>query len=190
MGSIENLRRSALDRGIPIMMDDGIEFLTDYIKKNKVKNVLEIGTAIGYSAICMASLGCYVTSIERDYDRYIEAIDNVKSFGLSDKINLLFGDALDVDVDGKFDLIFIDGAKGQSIRFFEKYKVNMSLGGSIITDNLNFHGLVNDVSNIKSKNLKSLVKKIINYRKYLEKNGEYETKFYNIGDGISVSKKK
>lgn len=190
MGSIEDLRRSALDRGIPIMMDDGIEFLTDYIKQNNVKNVLEIGTAIGYSAICMARVGCNVTSIERDYDRYLEAIDNVESFGLSDRINLVFGDALEVDIDGEFDLIFIDGAKGQSIRFFEKYEVNLSLDGSIITDNLNFHGLVKDVSNIKSKNLRSLVRKIINYRKYLENNDKYVTKFYDIGDGISVSEKK
>lgn len=192
MGSISDIKKYALEKNVPIMMDDGIEFLKDYISKNNVKKILEIGTAIGYSSICMASVcdDVYITTIERDEKMYKKAIENVNDFNLNDRIKLVFGDALYTSSSDKYDLIFIDGAKAQSIKFFERYEGNLNDNGCIITDNLNFHGLTDDVDNIKSKNLRALVKKINNYKDYLKNNEKYVTKFYNIGDGISVSKKK
>ncbi len=176
---------------IPIMQKDGIEFLIDFIKKNNIKNILEIGTAIGYSAIKMASVSedINVVSIERDKVRYSEAVKNVNKCNLNDRIKLINDDAFNVELNDKFDLIFIDAAKAQNIKFFLKFEKNLGSNKFIITDNLNFHGLVNS-SEKMSKNLRQLVKKIKNYIEFLKDNKNYETIFYNIGDGISISKKR
>ena len=190
---IKEIKKYALENKVPIMMDDGIDFLTTFIIKHQIKSVLEIGTAIGYSAIMMALVnpGITVTSIERDEVRYLEALKNIKKLNLENRITLIFRDALDVKLSDKFDLIFIDAAKSQSIRFFEQFSRNLNKNGYIITDNMDFHGYVKkDESEIKSKNLRQLVRKIKEYRVFLETNTDYQTKFYSIGDGISVSMKK
>ena len=185
------LEEYASKNNIPIMQKDGIDFLTNFIKENNIKNILEIGTAIGYSAIkmCLVSDDIKVTTIERDEERYNIAIKNIKEFKLEDRINAICADALDVEIDGNYDLIFIDAAKAQSIKFFEKYEVLLNKKGFIITDNLDFHGLVNTNEKI-SRNLKQLVRKINNYIEFLKQNNNYETSFYKIGDGISISRKR
>ena len=177
---------------IPIMMSDGIEFLTDFIKKNNVKRILEIGSAIGYSAIRMALVSddVNVVTIERDTDRYNEAVVNINDFGLSDRINIIHDDALECSIDGKFDLIFIDAAKAQYIKFFEKYKHNLDVNGVIVSDNLDFHGMVNNIDSITNRNTKQLVRKISNYIDFLKNNDEFDTEFFSIGDGIGISKRK
>ena len=173
------------------MQKDGIQFLTNFIKDNNIKNILEIGTAIGYSAIKMALVdnNINIVSIERDEDRYNKAVKNVKKFKLNDRIRLIKDDAFNVELNDKFDLIFIDAAKAQSIKFFNKFEKNLNKNKYIITDNLKFHGLV-ESDEILSKNLRQLVKKIKDYIQFLKENNNYETTFYNIGDGISVSKKR
>lgn len=192
--NIRKIKEYAKENRIPIMLDDGIDFLTTFIIKNQIETVLEIGTAIGYSAIMMALCNpkLKVTTIERDEKRYMEALKNVKEFQLEDRITLIFNDALDVKIEGTYDLIFIDAAKSQSIKFFEKYKTNLKENGFIVTDNMQFHGYVlKKESEIKSRNLRGLVRKIKEYQKFLEENEEYKTMFYNnIGDGIAVSSKK
>lgn len=177
---------------IPIMQKDGIKFLTKYIKENNIKNILEIGSAIGYSSIKMALVNkdIRVTTIERDEIRYREAIKNISKFKLNDRINIILGDALDIDVTGKYDLIFIDAAKSQYIKFFEKFENNLNNKGIIVTDNLSFHGLVEDDSKTTNRNTKQLVRKIRNYIEYLKENKKYETTFYSLGDGVAISKKK
>lgn len=182
------IERYAKDNSIPIMQKDGIEFLINFILDKNIKNILEIGTAIGYSAIKMSLTGAYVTTIERDSKRYEIALTNIKKFNLEDKINAIYADALDIDLTGEFDLIFIDAAKAQSINFFKKYEKLLKKGGYIITDNLKFHGLVDSSDNL-SRNLRQLVRKIKNYIDFLKENDNYETKFYDVGDGISVSRK-
>ena len=189
---INQIKEYATKNNVPIMNDSGISYLCDFIYQNNIKNVLEIGTAIGYSAImmCLASSDVCVTSIERDEKRYLEAVKNVKKMNLEDRIDLIFKDALDISINDKFDLIFIDAAKAQNIKFFEKFEYNLKSGGYIITDNLNFHGLVSmDVKDIKSRNLRQLVRKINDYKRFLEKNSRYVTRFIDVGDGISVSRK-
>lgn len=173
------------------MQKDGIQFLTNFIKDNNIKNILEIGTAIGYSAIKMALVdnNINIVSIERDEDRYNKAVKNVKKFKLNDRIRIIKDDAFNVELNDKFDLIFIDAAKAQSIKFFNKFEKNLNKNKYIITDNLKFHGLV-ESDEILSKNLRQLVKKIKDYIQFLKENNNYETTFYNIGDGISVSKKR
>ena len=189
---IHEIRTYAKENNVPIMLDDGIEYLTNYIIKNNVNSVLEIGTAIGYSAIMMAlaNPSLSVTTIERDEKRYLEALKNIKKLNLENRITLIFNDALDVNITGKFDLIFIDAAKAQSIKFFEKFEKNLNPTGVIITDNIKFHGLVDkNEEEIESRNLRALVRKVKEYITYLKENEHYETEFLELGDGISISRK-
>lgn len=178
---------------IPIIEPESIKFIMKYIRLNNVKKVLEIGTAIGYSAILMAnaSSDVEITTIEKDEKRYREAVKNVNNSGLDKRIEVVYNDAAEVNLAGhSYDLIFIDAAKSGYIKFFEKFCNYLTPGGVIITDNLKFHGLVNNKSSIKSKNLKGIVDKIEQYIEFLNKNTDYVTKFYDIGDGLSVSFKK
>ena len=116
---------------------------------------------------------------------------SIKKLELEDRIELIYNDAFDVNLDGTFDLILIDAAKAQNIKFFEKFERNLKQTGVIITDNLNFHGLVDkDEESIKSKNLRALVRKVKDYITFLKNNKDYETEFLDIGDGLSVSKLK
>ncbi len=190
---IRKIKEYAKRENIPIMQEEGIEFLTTFIIKHQIKSILEIGTAIAYSAIEMASVNSdiHITTIERDEKRYLEAVKNVKKLGLEQQITLIFKDALDVKLEEKYDLIFLDAAKGQNIRFFENFDHNLKKEGYMITDNMNFHGYVEkDLASIKSKNLKSLVRKIKEYHEFLKQNENYTVEFYSQGDGIAVAKKK
>lgn len=191
MVRILELEKYAKEFNIPIMEHDGIEFLLKYIKENNIKNILEIGSAIGYSAIrmCLINNDIKVTTIERDENRYKEAIKNINLFNLEDRINIIFDDAFNVELTDKYDLIFIDAAKSQYIKFFLKFKENLNDNGIIVSDNLNFHGLTHTKEPISSRNVRGIVRKLNNYIDFLKENKEFKTTFYEIGDGISISKK-
>ena len=181
----------ALQNDVPIITDDGINFIKQLINLKGVKSVLEIGTAIGYSAINMALYSdCSITTIERDLEMYNKAVENIKEANLADRITVIFKDALEVDESelGKFDLIFIDAAKAQSVKFFDKYKSLLNEKGLIVTDNLLFHDLV--VTPIKDRNLKQLVRKIDTFNKFVVEQEDFDTYIYSIGDGMSLSIKK
>ena len=191
--TIKDIKAYAKERKIPIMEDEGIDFLTTLVIKNQIQNVLEIGTAIGYSAIMMAlcSPSLKITSIERDEERYMEALKNIKKTKLEYRITLIYKDAFDVKLTDKYDLIFIDAAKAQNIRFFELFEKNLTDDGLIVTDNIFFHGLVSkNEKEIKSHNVRGIVRKIKEYISFLKENEQYTTTIYEIGDGIAVSKKK
>lgn len=189
---IEKIEKYAKENNVPIMLSDGIEYLCNFILENNIKSILEIGTAIGYSAIRMAlvSEDINVTTIERDKERYDLAINNIKAMNLDNRINVIYGDAMNIEVDGIYDLIFIDASKGHSIDFFQKYSKNLSKDGVIITDNLSFHGLVEDESLAVTRNQRGLVRKIKNFIDFLDNNNEYVTTYINVGDKISISKRK
>ena len=161
---LEEMEAYANENHIPIMLPDGIDFLTDYIKNNKVTKILEIGTAIGYSAIKMALVDprIHVVSIK---------------------------DAFDVVLEDTYDLIFIDAAKAQYIKFFEQYKQYLEKDGVIVSDNLNFHGYTHQKERIESKNLRQLVQKLNKYITFLHENKEFHTEFYEVGDGIGISRR-
>jgi predicted O-methyltransferase YrrM len=190
---LKKIRAYASREAVPILQDETGDFICAYIQEHNVKSVLEIGTAIGYSSIKFASMreDIHVTTIELDIDRHITAVENIKQAGLSDRVTAIQGDALFYDLgDQKFDLIFIDAAKAQYIKFFEKYKANLAEGGVIISDNLSFHGMVADLSLTHNYSTKKLVKKIQKYVAFLKENQEFETEFFETGDGISVSRRK
>ena len=192
MDNLLSIKAYASREAVPIMQDEGCDFICDYIKEHSCKNILEIGTAIGYSSIRFAGLAddIKVTTIELDIDRHLKAVENFKSAGLSDRITAIHADALTCPLEGLFDLIFIDAAKAQYIKFFEKYKENLAPGGVIISDNLSFHGMVDDLSLTHNCSTKKLVKKIQKYAEYLRTNQEFETTFYEVGDRITVSKRR
>lgn len=190
---IREIKTYALENNVPIMLDDGIDFLINYIVKNDKKNILEVGTAIGYSAIMMAlsSPDIKITTIERDKERYLEAIKNVKKFNLEDRITLIFNDALEVKLKEKYDLIFIDAAKSKNEEIFKHFESNLDTNGVVVTDNINFHGYVKqELSEIESRNIRGLVRKIKNYINFLENNVKYKTTFYELGDGIAITEKR
>ena len=193
LNDIKELKDYAERENVPIMQDDGIDFLTSFIVKKQIKNVLEIGTAIGYSAIMMAisSPNTHITTIERDETRYMEALKNIKKFNLEDRITLIFNDALNVNLDDEYDLIFIDAAKGKNKDFFEHFENNLTRDGYIITDNMYFHGYVNmNEEDIPSKNIQGIVRKIKDYTYFLENHMIYKTTIYNIGDGVAVTERR
>ena len=189
---IKEIEEYAKINNVPIMLPDGIEYLCNYIQDNNIKNILEVGTAIGYSAIRMFLVDddINITTIERDIDRYHIANDNIKKFNLSDRITTILGDAIDTEVDGIYDLIFIDASKGHSIDFFNKYQKHLSKNGVIITDNLSFHGLVENESLAVTKNQKGLVKRIKKFIEFLDTNEEFVTTYVDVGDKISISRRK
>ena len=189
--NLTEMENYAKENNVPIMEKEGIEFLENFIKENNSKSILEIGSAIGYSAIKMALIrdDIHITTIERDKERYDEAVKNIKYHNLEDRINIIFGDALEVEVEGSYDLIFIDAAKSQSIKFFTKYEKVLIDDGFIITDNINFHGLTFSEKPAPTRNLRQMIRKIKDYLKWLENNKEYSTKYINVGDGIVISKR-
>jgi len=200
MPEILDIKLYARKNDVPIMQDESQQFICNFIKEHKYTRILEIGSAIGYSAIQFARSALEnadpekvcVTSIEIDIDRFIKAKQNVSDCGLENTVKLIHGDALltelDTSEEEKFDLIFIDAAKAQYIKFFEKYKLNLKKTGVIISDNLKFHGMVDDLSLTHNYSTKKLVKKIRKYVDFLKANQEFSTEFFDLGDGISVSR--
>lgn len=190
---IEEIRTFGRENHVPIILDEGLKVLLDTIKKENIKSVLEVGTAIGYSAINMASLGVSVTTIERDKNMIEIATNNIKRANLEDKIKIIECDAkeaLPLIQDQKYDLIFIDAAKGSYRKFFDDFKTLLNDDGIIICDNMEFHGLVmqDDLSNC-SRQLRQMIKKLRDFRQYLESSSEFKTVFINVGDGLTISKK-
>lgn len=169
---------------VPIMKKDSIDYLLEFIRKNNIKDVLEIGSAIGYSALKISTTGANVTTIERDEERYKIAVENINKSNYKNQINIILSDALDVNLTEKYDLIFIDAAKGKNKEFIDKFKRNLKTNGFIIIDNIDFHGLVGKSSEIKKRRLRSLVRKIESFIEYMEDQTEFKVSKINVGDGL------
>jgi predicted O-methyltransferase YrrM len=187
---LSKLKEYAKENNVPIIQDEALDVILAIIKLNDIRNILEIGTAIGYSAINMASVNknIKVTTLERDPKMVCIAKENIKKYGLDKQIEVIEIDALEYHTNKEYDLIFIDGAKAQYIKFFEKYKNNLKKNGFIISDNLFFHNYIFK-EKIESKNIRQLVSKIKVYNEYLKESNEFITHFLSVGDGIAISKK-
>ena len=185
---ILDLKAYAKENHVPIITDEGLELIKELSKKHQYQYVLEIGTAIGYSAIAMALFGLKVDSIERDQNMYHQAMMNIQKANLSDRIYLIHHDALSYQPDKKtYDIIFIDGAKSQYKNFFNTYEKYLNPHGMIICDNLHFHHL--DPNKV-NRNTKQLLRKIHEFILFLKEHPSFDTVFYDIGDGMSVSQRK
>lgn len=179
--------------GVPILSGEGLRFLRQVLTMTATRKVLEIGTAIGFSAIAMAKHHpeIEVVTLERDAEMAVEARMNIKEAGLEKRITLIEADALGIDadtLDGPFDLVFIDGAKSQSLNFFKTYSPLVRKGGAVVVDNLMFHGLVGkDAPRAKNRNTRQLVRKIDAFNRWVVTLEDFDTAIHPIGDGMSLS---
>ncbi|WP_025904235.1 O-methyltransferase [Mammaliicoccus sciuri] len=193
--NIDELRHYAEQYNVPIMDKISTDFVKQLIRIKDVKSILEIGTAIGYSAMHFASCDpdINVWTIERKEEMYEQAISNIKDFGYESQINVIFSDALEafelLPTDQSFDMIFIDAAKAQSQKFFELYEPLLKDDGIIITDNILYHGFVSNIEIVRNRNVKQMVKKVQKYNQWLMNHDKYKTTLINIGDGMAISKK-
>ncbi|KZN98749.1 O-methyltransferase [Pseudobacillus badius] len=185
----------AREHRVPIMEPAGIEALLQIMRIQQPKRILEIGTAIGYSALRMAAAlpDAEVVSIERDEQRYRQAMSYIGRSEYGSRVEVLFGDALEL-VDkagekGPYDAIFIDAAKGQYTKFFERYSACLTAEGTVYTDNVLFKGYVAGVP-AESKRIINLVKKIQSYNEWLMNHPDFDTALFPVGDGLAVSRKR
>lgn len=190
------LKEYAKNNNVPIIIDEGLSFLEAIIRIKRPKKILEIGTAIGYSAIRMnKACGSIIYTIERNKEMYDIAMDNISKLGLDDQIHIIFKDALEAFDDVKeneFDLIFIDAAKAQYTKFFDLYTPLLAKNGVVVCDNMLFHGLLDDKDNYQnqSRSVRGLIRKLEGFHSFLLDNKDYDTAIYDIGDGMAVSVKK
>ncbi|WP_223591245.1 O-methyltransferase [Neobacillus bataviensis] len=180
---------------VPIMEIAGIEALLQLLRIQNSKKILEVGTAIGYSALRMANAlpKAQIVTIERDEERIQAAKEFIKRSEHAQQIILVEGDALEVEEGvskfAPYDTIFIDAAKGQYKKFFEIYSKYLSDDGMIITDNVLFKGLVAE-SEIESKRIRNLVKKIDDFNHWLMDHPDYDSVILPVGDGVAISKRR
>ncbi len=191
---VDVLRDDAVANQVPIMDKVALELVKQLIRIQGASSILEIGTAIGYSALHFASVNdqIEVTTIERNKEMYEQAVTNVAAFHCEDRIRLIFNDAAEAfsDVnDRQYDILFIDAAKAQSKKFFELYSPLVKRGGLIITDNILYHDFVGHIEIVRSRNVKQMVRKIEQYNNWLKEQPGYTTNFIDLGDGMSISVK-
>ena len=190
------MKQYAQEFDVPIIQDQGLELMLQLLRIKQPQSILEIGTAIGYSSLMMARHlpKTHIVSIERDPKRYNEAIAYHERSSVKEQVTLLEADALEIANEElpiqKYDVIFIDAAKAQYQKFFEKYEPLLKEDGMIISDNLIFHGHIFDNNQKQSRNLKQLVRKINRYNDWLANHPNYDTLLLPIGDGVAISLKK
>lgn len=192
---MEELKKFAEENYIPIVRDRTAKALMEECKKKSPKLILEIGTAIGYSGLLMLkSCDGYLYTIEKDESRYQIALKNFNLFNMSNRVNLILGDAKEeieklVNQNNKFDFVFLDGPKGQYIKYLPMIKKILNDDGIIFSDNVLMHGLTEHQENVTHKN-RSMVRNMIAFKDEIMNDKEFESKLYNIEDGFIISKKK
>ena len=192
--NIEELKRikeKALEEHIPIIMDDTLDVIEEYLKDNKPKRLLEIGTAVGYSAICFTEFldedGC-IDTIEREHERVEEAKENIKRAEVDGKINIYEGDAVEIlpTLDYKYDVVFIDAAKGKYPFFLKEALRMLKSDGIIFADNILYKGYV--LSDYNKHKQRTAVRNLREYIKEATENENLDTEILEVGDGLAITK--
>lgn len=190
-GNFKVMEMYAEENHIPIVQPEVAQLLKVLIKINKPNNILEVGTAIGYSALIMAevtSAKCKITTIERRKDMIELAINNISKTEYNNKINILEGEAEDIlsNLEEKYDFIFLDAAKGQYLDFFNKCIKSLNVGGIIVSDNVLYKGMVaTDKLVIRRK--KTIVKRLREFLQYINHIEGYISSVIPIGDGVAIT---
>lgn len=192
MNSIEKIKNKALEDHIPIIMDDTLEVVSKILEERKPSKILEIGTAVGYSAIQFSKYlikDGYIDTIERDEIRVNEAKLNVKDLNLEEKIHIYEGDALEIlpTLHGPYDVVFIDAAKGKYPIFLAEALRMLDKNGIIIADNVLYKGYV--MSDYNKHKQRTAVRGLREFLKNLEENDSLTTEILEVGDGLAISKK-
>lgn len=189
MLDLNKLRESALKDKVPIMQETGILYCKEFIKDNNIKSILEIGTAVAYWSLQMASISndISITTIEYSEDRYNQAIENIRLAGKENKINCIHSDAKDYIPDRMFDLIFLDGPKAQHKNYFNQFVPYLNPNGFIVVDNMAFHGHVENRSNLSHRRgLQKMVNKIAKFQEWIINHPDYVTMEQDIADGVLI----
>lgn len=195
-GVILEMEDYALENNVPIIHPEVAQFLRVLIKSHNVKRILEVGTAIGYSASIMAEAAggagseCKVVSIERNEDMYNLAIKNIELMGMENNIEIIKGDAMEAlnDINGKFDLILLDAAKGHYDHFLPMCFKALKINGLLVSDNVLFRGMVATDKLLVRRKI-TIVKRMRTYLTHISAMPELETVVLPIGDGIALSTK-
>ena len=190
---LEKIKQKALEEHIPIIMDDTLEVIENYLKENKPHKILEIGTAVGYSAICFTEIlteDGQIDTIERDSERVKEAKENIKKAEVENKINIYEGDAVEIlpTLKNKYDVIFIDAAKGKYPFFLKEALRMLNTNGIIFADNILYKGYV--MSDYNKHKQRTAVRNLREYIKEVSENPNLETEILEVGDGLAISKMK
>ena len=190
---LEKIKEKALKEYIPIIMDDTLEVIDKILKDNKPTKVLEIGTAVGYSAMCFSEYlndGGRIDTIERDEERIAEARVNIVNVGVADKINIIEGDAVEIlpTLNDKYDMIFIDAAKGKYPFFLKESLRLLADDGIIFADNILYKGYV--MSDYNKHKQRTAVRNLREYIHEVTENPDLETEILEVGDGLAITKRK
>ena len=188
---LEKIKEKALNDHIPIIMDDTLEVMEKYLKEEKPKRMLEIGTAVGYSAICFTDFFFFfvvIDTIEREHERVLEAKENIKKAEVEEKINIFEGDAVEIlpTLNNKYDAVFIDAAKGKYPFFLKEALRMINPNGIIFADNILYKGYV--LSDYNKHKQRTAVRNLREYIKEVSENPDLETEILEVGDGLAVSK--
>ncbi|MDO5557355.1 MAG: O-methyltransferase [Clostridia bacterium] len=190
---LEKIKIKAIEDKIPIIMDDSLDVIAKILREVKPKRMLEIGAAVGYSAMCFSMYlekDGKIDTIERDPVRCIEARENITRAGLDNIINLYEGDAVEIlpTINEKYDVVFIDAAKGKYPFFLEQALKKLNNGGVILADNVLYKGYV--MSDYNKHKQRTAVRNLREYLKEVTENKDLETQVLDIGDGLAISKLK
>lgn len=188
---LEKIKQKALEEHIPIIMDDTLEVVDRILKEVQPRRILEIGTAVGYSAMCFSEYlqgDGKIDTIERDEERIAEAKVNIKNVGVEDKINIYEGDAVEIlpTLNDKYDVVFIDAAKGKYPFFLKEALRMIKPTGVILADNILYKGYV--MSDYNKHKQRTAVRNLREYIKEVTENPNIETEILEVGDGLAVSK--
>lgn len=180
---------------VPIMEDQGIHELVELLKVQQPEKILEIGSAIGFSAIKMAESlpSCTIDTVERDDARYQKAIEFIAQSGFGGRIRIFHADALELsllDLKRQYDAIFIDAAKGQYERFFNKYEELLPKGGIIYCDNMAMHGLSDLPLSEVPRRKRTMIRNLAAFKEHMLNHPCYDTELLSSGDGIMICRKK
>ena len=188
---LQKIKEKALENHVPIIMDDTLEYIYELYKDKKISSILEIGTAVGYSAICFTEIlkeDGFIDTIERDEPRIAEAKENIKKAEVENMINIISGDAVEIlpTINKKYDMVFIDAAKGKYPFFLKEALRMLSDNGIILADNILYKGYV--MSDYNKHKQRTAVRNLREYIKEVTENPNLETEILEIGDGLAVSK--
>ena len=189
------MERFAEQNHVPIMQLAGIESLNQILRIQNPKSILEIGTAIGYSAIRMAQAlpNSHIVTIERDVSRVQFAKEFIARSEVANRIQVIEGDALEVDMGtlpSTFDAVFIDAAKGQYMKFFEKYASLVPPGGVLYIDNMYMHGLSDlDIKEVPRRK-RTMIRNLKTFSDWIMAHPDYSSAFFPVGDGLLICLKR